>query len=162
MPYPQRMHNNHGPRSCFIKFFSDMIFKTVDTNQATVTAHKEYQGQSLAETEVLRLCAWLKAQFMPSHLFTYLLVIPIPQINELIAVADTPRRRSPASVNKRGSSHPSTHFSVTSRFNCNRTRKWISISAYQIQLSSLFFNQGKRSLSSRYEIANQTYILLTD
>jgi hypothetical protein len=48
----------------------------------------------------------------------YLLVIPIPRMKELIAADDTPRRRSPANVNKRGSSHPSTHLSVTSRFNC--------------------------------------------
>jgi len=56
-----------------------------------------------------------------ANMYFYLLVMPIPRINELIAVDDTPRRRSPASVNKRGSSHPSTHFSVTSRFNCSRT-----------------------------------------
>jgi hypothetical protein len=52
------------------------------------------------------------------HFSTYLLVIPIPRMKELIAVDDTPLLLSPASVNSRGSSHPSTHLSVTSRFSC--------------------------------------------
>lgn len=43
-------------------------------------------------------------------------------MKELIAVEDTPRRRNPASVIKRGSSQPSTHFSITRRFNCNKRK----------------------------------------
>jgi hypothetical protein len=122
------MQNNHGSRSCFIKFFSDMIFKTVNTNQAIITAHKEYQGPISSRNRDFAVvgCGPKHGSCKPFvHHYScfYLLVIPIPRINELIAVADTPRRRSPASVNRRGSSHPSTHFSVTSRFNCSRTNK---------------------------------------
>jgi hypothetical protein len=51
-------------------------------------------------------------------LLSYLLVIPIPRMKELIAADDTPLLRRPASVNSRGSSHPSTHLSVTGRFSC--------------------------------------------
>lgn len=47
-------------------------------------------------------------------------VIPVPLTKALIEVEVTPRRRNPANVIKRGSSQPSTQFSVTRHFNCNR------------------------------------------
>lgn len=48
----------------------------------------------------------------------HLRVMPRALQNELIASGEAPRRRRPASVINRGSSQPSTQWSVTSLFNC--------------------------------------------